>query len=72
VIKNEVTGLLVEPEDADGLAVAILRLLRDPTFAATLGAAGEANLRGAWGTAAARVSDALTEVEGTNGCRRRR
>ncbi len=72
VIKNEVTGLLVEPEDADGLAVAILRLLRDPTLAAALGAAGEESVRGAWSTAAARVSEALTEVEGGSGCRPRR
>lgn len=71
VIKNDVTGLLVEPGDADGLAVAILKLLRDPTLAAALGAAGEEYVRGAWGTAAARVSEALAEVEGTNGCGRR-
>lgn len=61
-VQHEVTGLLVEPDDADGLAVALLRLLCDPALAATLGEAGENSVRGAWATAAARVSDALTEA----------
>ena len=68
VIQDDVTGLLVEPDDADGLAEAILKLLRDPELAARLGAAGEDIVRGAWATAAARVSDALTGAGGENGC----
>ena len=38
------TGLLVEPEDADGLAAAIARLVREPETRAKLGAAGPARL----------------------------
>jgi glycosyltransferase involved in cell wall biosynthesis len=53
--------LLVEPDDADGLAAALVELLRNPSLAATLGAAGEQRVNDAWATAAARVSDALAE-----------
>jgi len=35
-----VNGLLVPPHDADALAVAIIRLLRDHPFADTLGRTG--------------------------------
>ncbi|MFI5509280.1 glycosyltransferase family 4 protein [Mycobacterium sp. NPDC051804] len=70
VIEHEVTGLLVEPEDVDGLACAILRLLSDPALAATLGTAGEDSVRGAWTTAATRILDALAQAGGTDGDRR--
>ena len=63
VVQDEVTGLLVEPGDADGLAMAMLRLLRDAALAAKLGAAGELSVRDVWATAAARVSDALSEAK---------
>jgi len=62
VVKNEVTGLLVKPGDADGLAAAMLRLLSDPGLAAKLGEAGENSVRDAWAVAAARVSEALQEA----------
>jgi glycosyltransferase involved in cell wall biosynthesis len=39
------TGLLVPPEDAQALAAAVLEVLRDPTRAAALGAAGLARAR---------------------------
>ncbi|MFA7509255.1 MAG: glycosyltransferase family 4 protein [Mycolicibacterium sp.] len=61
VIEDRVTGLLVEPDDADGLAAALVELLRNPSLAAALGAAGEQRVNDAWATAAARVSDALAE-----------
>lgn len=67
VVQDEVTGLLVEPGDADGLAMAMLRLLRDAGLAAKLGEAGENSVRDAWATAAARVSDALAEARAANG-----
>ena len=67
VIVDEVTGLLVDAGDADGLAKALLRLLRDPALAAKLGEAGQNSVRNAWATAAARVSDGLTEAGVTNG-----
>jgi glycosyltransferase involved in cell wall biosynthesis len=62
VIQDGVTGLLVEPDDAEGLANAILRLLSDPSLAARLGAAGEKSVDDAWATAADRVSDALAQA----------
>jgi glycosyltransferase involved in cell wall biosynthesis len=40
VITDGVTGLLVPPHDADALAAAIVRLLRDHPYADTLGRAG--------------------------------
>ena len=62
VIQDDVTGLLVEPDDAEGLADAIVKLLRDPALAARLGAAGEKSVDDAWATAADRVSDALAQA----------
>jgi glycosyltransferase involved in cell wall biosynthesis len=62
VIQHEVTGLLVKPDDAEELAIAIVKLLRSPALAARLGAAGERSVDDAWATAAARVSDALVEA----------
>jgi glycosyltransferase involved in cell wall biosynthesis len=64
VIQDDVTGLLVEPGDAEGLAKAIVKLLKDPALAARLGAAGEKSVDDAWATAAGRVSDALAELTG--------
>jgi glycosyltransferase involved in cell wall biosynthesis len=65
VIHDDVTGLLVEPGDTEGLAVAIVRLLKDPALAARLGAAGEKSVNDAWEIAAERVSEALAEATRT-------
>jgi glycosyltransferase involved in cell wall biosynthesis len=62
VIQDDVTGLLVEPDDAEGLANAIVKLLRNPALAARLGAAGEKSVDDGWATAADRVSDALAQA----------
>jgi glycosyltransferase involved in cell wall biosynthesis len=62
VIQNDVTGLLVEPDDAEGLANAIVKLLSNPALAARLGAAGEKSVDDAWATAADRVSNALAQA----------
>lgn len=62
VIQDDVTGLLVEPDDAEGLANAIVKLLSNPALAARLGAAGEQSVDDAWATAADRVSDALAQA----------
>lgn len=39
IVRSEVTGLLVPPDDGPGLARAIIRVLRDPALARRLGAA---------------------------------
>lgn len=62
VIEDGVTGLLVDPGDVERLAVAIVELLRNPTLAARLGAAGAKRVDDAWAVAASRVSDALVEA----------
>ena len=40
ILRDDKTGLLVPPEDSTALAEALLRLLRDPEFAARLGKSG--------------------------------
>jgi glycosyltransferase involved in cell wall biosynthesis len=40
VIDHELTGLLIPPQDLDALTTAFLRLLRNPSLAQRLGAAG--------------------------------
>ncbi|PRC59028.1 glycosyl transferase family 1, partial [Mycobacterium sp. ITM-2017-0098] len=59
VIQDGVTGLLVDPDDVDGLTAAILTLWRDVSLAARLGSAGEQSVSDAWPVAAARVCEAL-------------
>lgn len=43
-VRHETTGLLVDPDDADGTAKAIERLMDDPEMAKRLGAAGRARV----------------------------
>ena len=38
-VREDETGLLVEPDDVEGLVAALLRLLRDPHLAAEMGRA---------------------------------
>jgi len=60
-IRDGITGLLVDPNDADGLAGKILRVLREPDFAAELGRNGrqwvESEMN--WDRAARELSAAL-------------
>jgi glycosyltransferase involved in cell wall biosynthesis len=49
VVEHQITGLLVEPGDADGLAQAIRRVASDRGFAATLGRAGRAKVEARYG-----------------------
>lgn len=63
VIEDGVTGLLVQPGDVAALAAALATVLADPALAARLGAAGEERVARAWTVAAARVAEALSEVE---------
>jgi glycosyltransferase involved in cell wall biosynthesis len=51
VVVGEVTGVLVPPGDADALALALLRLARDPALRARLGAAGRARVLAHYTTA---------------------
>ena len=44
IIEDGVTGLLVEPGDADGLAAALVRLASDPATASRMGAAARARV----------------------------
>jgi glycosyltransferase involved in cell wall biosynthesis len=57
VVENEVSGLLVPPEDAEALANAIIRLLKDRDFAARLGERFAADARGpfSWRANAERI-----------------
>lgn len=43
VVRHEVTGLLVEPENPERLATALLRILADPATARSMGAAAAAD-----------------------------
>jgi glycosyltransferase involved in cell wall biosynthesis len=45
IIRDDMTGLLVPPQDAQALAVALLRLLRDPGLARRIGESGQAYVR---------------------------
>jgi glycosyltransferase involved in cell wall biosynthesis len=66
VIENEVSGLLVPPEDVDALADAMRRLLADRTFARGLGSrfAEDARGRFAWSTIARIITDRYKAVRG--------
>jgi glycosyltransferase involved in cell wall biosynthesis len=48
VVENDVNGLLVDPDDADGLADALVRILSDRAYAERLGAAARRTGE-AWG-----------------------
>lgn len=49
LVEDEVTGLLVEPGDAEGLARAIRRIASDRAWAVTLGRAGRAKVESRYG-----------------------
>ncbi|MFD2263145.1 glycosyltransferase family 4 protein [Lacibacterium aquatile] len=49
LIRDGETGLLVPPQDAAALSIAIEALIRDPQRRLAIGAAGEARVRGAFG-----------------------
>ena len=60
-IEHERTGLLVEPDDLDAFASAVLRLLTDPTLRAQLGRQGQELVEqsGTWRHAAFNASRSL-------------
>ncbi|MFV8165923.1 glycosyltransferase [Mycobacterium sp. 134] len=70
VVRDQKSGLLVEPEDSDALALAVIDLLTDPAKAARLGEAGARQLAGcaSWDLVADRVRQGL-EAIGADGCR---
>lgn len=60
VVRDEISGLLVDPDDADALAAGLIRLLTDPALAETMGKAGEQSLAGvSWDDIGAQVRAAL-------------
>jgi glycosyltransferase involved in cell wall biosynthesis len=68
IVEDEVTGLLVEPEDAEGMAKAILRLLEDPRLAAVLGRASRQRAeRFAWEGMVDRYEALYRELAGAAG-----
>lgn len=63
-VEDDVTGLLVDPDDCEQLSGALSRLLEHPALAARLGAAGRAEFQGyTW----ARVVELHEEVYGAVG-----
>jgi glycosyltransferase involved in cell wall biosynthesis len=70
LVRNEETGLVVPPNDADALARAIRRLHDDPELRRRLGAAGREAVRAAHTHAhwAAGMSRALAAVGASRGC----
>ncbi|WP_294189989.1 glycosyltransferase family 1 protein [uncultured Sphingomonas sp.] len=63
LVQDGVTGFLVTPQQIDGYAEAIARLIRDPDLRARAGAASYARAAGfQWETANAQVLAAYTEV----------
>jgi glycosyltransferase involved in cell wall biosynthesis len=64
VVRDEVSGLLVEPDDPEGLAYALVRLLTDPETAARMGDAGADALAAAasWDEIADRFRRRLPEA----------
>jgi glycosyltransferase involved in cell wall biosynthesis len=61
IVRDGETGVLVEPDDPQALADAIIRLLSDPAVRTTLGHAGEADARSRFSmeTYAARLADVV-------------
>ena len=61
VVCDEVSGLLVAPDDPEALAGAVIRLLVDPELAAAMGRAGADGLKSAasWDDVADRVRQGL-------------
>ena len=61
VVGDEISGLLVEPDDAYALAAGLIRLLTDPGLAEIMGKAGEQSLAGAsWDEVGAQVLAGLS------------
>lgn len=66
VVRDKETGLLVESENPQQLASAILALLDDAQLAEELGTAGQKLTADAWMVAAARVLETLDRVSSTS------
>jgi D-inositol-3-phosphate glycosyltransferase len=68
VVQDEVTGFLVDGHDPADHAVPLLRVLRDPSLQATLGAAGASRaLRSTWDVTAEQVRRVYAELPGSRG-----
>jgi phosphatidylinositol alpha-1,6-mannosyltransferase len=65
IVKHEETGLLVERNDAEAIATAIVTLLTDPARARAMGEAGRRRLLDnfVWDHTAGRLDELLREIE---------
>jgi starch synthase len=65
IIQDGVTGLLVEPGDVQGLAAALIEMLRNPDAAARLGAAGRRDVmsRFTWDAVVDRMAPVLNRLQ---------
>jgi glycosyltransferase involved in cell wall biosynthesis len=66
VVEHERTGLLVEPENPDALALAVIRVVSDASLADRLTAAGRQSIeeRFSWGKIAERFDELFHRVAG--------
>jgi|AGTN01.2.fsa_nt_gi Glycosyltransferase len=64
ILENEVTGLLVRPRDAEGLYLALKRLIEDPALARSMGIAGRKRMedRYCWDIVCRQVEDSYRQV----------
>ena len=64
VVRDGISGVLVDPDDPDALAAGLIRLLTDAELAGTMGKAGEQSLAAgaSWDDVAGRVRAGLSGV----------
>ncbi|WP_325096517.1 glycosyltransferase [Mycolicibacterium vinylchloridicum] len=70
VVRDGISGILVDADDPDALAAGLIALLTDPALADVMGKAGEQSLAGAsWDEVAALVEAALSDARNTRDAR---
>ncbi|MBB3605189.1 glycosyltransferase involved in cell wall biosynthesis [Mycolicibacterium sp. BK556] len=68
VVRDGISGILVDPDDPDSLAAGLIRLLTDPALAETMGKAGEQSLAGvSWDEVGTQVLAALSDARKARG-----
>jgi len=68
IVRHGETGFICEPDDANGLAQHLVRLLRDPDLAFTMGRAGRARAEThfTWAAVTAKMTERIARVIGHN------